>query len=171
MATPTSGGPERIPRNGKSAGTRDSSGKVSRGSRPTVAPIQFQSEPKTQAVSSPPRMSRSSNLTLFIAAGLLATAGTVVALRIVQMQKAGNANERGQPAAYSVSCRVCMARFAMPSAEFNEALTIRTNRSGNRVKCPKCGAEDAVFRTESGMAGQAELGPDGFSTQNPRLAK
>ncbi len=171
MSTPTSGGSERVPRNGKTAGSRDSSGAVPRGSRPTVAPIQFQSEPKVQAVSPPPRMSRSSNLTLIIAAGMLAAAGTVVAIRIVQMQKAGNAGERGLPATYAVTCRVCEVRFEMPAVEFSEALNNRTIRSANRVRCPKCGAEDAVFRTESGMAGQGELGPDGFPSQNPRLPK
>src|SRR5262245_11926169 len=171
MPTSSSGGSGRNPKNGRPSGTRDSSGQLPRGSRPTVAPIQFQSEPKVQAEASPPRATRSSNLTLMVAAVLLAAAGTVVAVRIVQMQKTGAARGAGVPAEYAVACRVCQERFPMSAGDFDEALKYRTNRSANRVKCPKCGAEDAVFRTESGMAGQGELGPDGFSGRNPRLAK
>lgn len=73
----------------------------------------------------------------------------------------------GLPATYAMACRICKARFDMPTADYQSLLVIRSDKSGNCVTCPKCGAANAAFRRDSGMAGLDEIHPD--AAVSPRL--
>lgn len=52
--------------------------------------------------------------------------------------------------------------------EYRTALSGRTNKTANRIRCPKCSADDACYRLESGMKGLSELNADGVGQINPR---
>lgn len=73
----------------------------------------------------------------------------------------GEASIAGLPRSYRMACRTCDSRFEMSPVTYRQALHERTDRSVNRIACPKCGATDAAYRVDSGMNGLGELGPDG----------
>lgn len=140
------------------------------GTQPTVAPIQFQSAAGATGPQTPQELAprRRVNVTLMAAGVLLAIAASIVAIRMVQLQKTDRvpaADELGQ---YAMACMACSARFEMPISDYRSSLQTRANLSVNRIRCPRCGAESAAYRTESGMPGLGELGPDGLPIQSPR---
>jgi DNA-directed RNA polymerase subunit RPC12/RpoP len=67
----------------------------------------------------------------------------------------------GLPPTYAMGCMSCEQRFEMPSAAYRRALAGRSDRYVNRIRCPQCGADSAAYRTDSGMDGLGEIGPDG----------
>ena len=146
------------------------SGRLPVGSgQPTVVPIRFQAESRSASGEVAERSGKRSSATLVVAGALLAVAASVVAIRVVQMQKTRlPANGSGLPTAYAMACKACQARFEMPVDEYRELLQTRSNKNFSRVRCPKCGGDDAAYRTDSGMEGLGELGPDGVPVANPR---
>lgn len=76
----------------------------------------------------------------------------------------------GLPSTYAMACRVCGERFDMDVLKYRERLAARKNRSANRIRCPKCNADDAAYRRESGMEGLGELNGEGSGPINPRIA-
>src|SRR5262245_3808965 len=96
------------------------SGRLPTGSgQPTVAPIRFKAESRSATGEVGARSGKRSNTTLVIAGVLLAVAASVVAIRIVQMQKTnGSAGGAGLPTLYAMACKACHARFDMPVDEF-----------------------------------------------------
>lgn len=104
---------------------------------------------------------------LALIGGVLVVAlAAILTTRVVQMRKSAAGTD--PPIEYAMACRVCKARFSMPASTYRTLLAARANKTFNRIPCPQCRAEDAAFRTESGMDGLGELGPEGVPIADPR---
>src|SRR5262249_26205439 len=129
------------------------------GALPRMSPIEFRAglSGRAQVSEGVATRGRPSVRPWLIAIVVIGTG--LISFRIVRSHNQTTAP--GDVDSYEIACRSCQARFQMPVREFRSALASRSNRNANRIRCPKCGTDDAAYRTQSGMDGQGELGPDG----------
>lgn len=165
MASSSGGTSGRLPGASHShrAGNPTSSGSPS----PTMRPVQLQPSTSTSEVPPAVPLTVSPRHRFALLGGMLAVAlAAIVTVRAVQSRQ-GPIGSQPQ-IDYAMACRICKARFSMPAETYRTQLAGRSNKNFNRIRCPKCGADDAAFRTESGMDGLGELDSDGTAVVNPR---
>lgn len=66
----------------------------------------------------------------------------------------------GLPESYALACDSCSQRFEIPPAEYRRALLKRADTSSNRIRCPRCGAPGAAFRSDHGVPGLPAADPE-----------
>lgn len=74
----------------------------------------------------------------------------------------------GLPATYEMRCTGCQMRFEMGAVDYRRELANRSDKTANRIDCPKCGAKAAAYRTQSGMEGLGEITPNGEVAEKAR---